>query len=57
MDFEDIIIPLIIGLFFSLIIVNSARENEKEIEIIKKTKDFVIHENCKEFEEVWYCYD
>lgn len=58
MDFlEEFILPIIAMLAIGCLIVYLDRENTKEIEIIKKTKEFVIHDNCKEFDEKWYCYE
>ena len=54
------IFSLIIMLFFIvllcfLLIPYDSYANE--IELIKNTKDYTIHQNCINFDGEWYCYD
>ena len=60
MDFEDCIF-IIIGIFafFALKFISNENEIElqKELELIKNTKDYQVYEKCYEFDEQYYCYD
>ena len=57
MESFEIIGIIIIATLLGVFLVQIDHENTKELELIKNTKEYVIHKNCKKFEEKWYCYD
>lgn len=57
MDSENLFIFMLLSLFAVYIFVVIGNEKEKELEILKKNKDFEIYNHCIEFDKEWYCYD
>ena len=57
MEIEEIIIFLIVCALLVIGVNYCENEQEKELEIIKKNKDYEIYKKCIEVDEEWYCYD
>lgn len=57
MESFEIVGIILIAALFGVFLVELDQENAKELELIKNTKEYVIHKNCQEFDGVWYCYD
>lgn len=57
MYLDDLIPCLIVMLLLGLVFITIRNEQEKEMKIIEETKEFTIFNHCKEFDEVYYCYD
>ena len=47
---------LVVGCLF-IVLTQMNNDKEKEIEIIKNSKEYVIYKNCENFKGDWYCYD
>ena len=54
---EDLFIALVLCFLFIFGVNFIQHEQEKEMEILKKNKEYIIHKQCIEFDGEWYCYD
>ena len=50
MESFEIVGIIIIAALFGVFLVQLDHENTKELELIKNTKEYVIHKNCEKFE-------
>ena len=46
MDFDVLIVILILALAFGFLYLFLDNENSKQIELVKNTQDYTIHEHC-----------
>ena len=57
MDLDNLVIILLIFMLAIILVAEVNNNKEKEIEILKKTKEYVIYQNCEYFDEEYYCYE
>ena len=57
MDLENLLFCFLLIGCLVIVLVQMDNDKEKEIEIIKKTKEYTIYQNCEYLDEEWYCYD
>ena len=57
MDIIDVIGFICLAVFIGILLVQFDNENQKEIELIKNTQEYVMYDNCYKLDESWYCYN